>query len=270
MPELHRMYFSQHALEIYRRCPLRFRRRYLEGLYWSPLWSAPAAEREVVEKGEIFHLLARRYYSGLVAVPPAGHPWEPDLRAWLEELKRFLPRRDGCAYYPELELRLSQPGLRLMARLDLLVVAPDGTATVYDWKTERRLPRRSYLAHSLQTLVYRYLVCAAGGAYSPHGAFAPHQVTLVYWNPHEPGAPEAFPYSQSQFERDERQIRSLVAQILATPYPDGFRATTDERTCRTCEYRPLCHGRRWDAGDAEQDEDLDAELAWDAVPEVPI
>lgn len=264
------MFFSQHALELFRLCPLRFRRRYLEGLYWNKLWSAPAAERLAAEKGELFHLLARRYYSGLETGLPDGHPWAPDLGAWLKELARFCPaERAGHAFYPELELRLAQDQLRLLARLDLVVVAPDGTATIYDWKTERRLPRRSYLARSMQTLVYRYLLCAAGGAYSPRGGFAPEQVRMVYWNPQYPAEPVAFAYTPAEYERDEAQLRLRIGAVLATPVPEGFIATTDEKVCRYCEYRPLCHGRKWELAEAEAEEALAEELDW-SVPEIPL
>lgn len=267
---LESLYFSQHALDLYRLCPLRFRRRYLEGLYWSKLWSAPAPEREAVEKGELFHLLAQRYFSGLPCQLAPGHPWAPDLNAWVAELQRFCPAGlPGHAYYPELEVRLAQDQLRLLAKFDLLVVAPDGTATLYDWKTERRLPRPSYLKDSLQTLVYRYLLCAAAGAYSPRGAFAPEAVTLVYWNPQYPREPVRLPYSLARHEADEGNLRLRIGAILATPYPEGFAATTNEKTCRTCEYRPLCHGRKWETGDPEADEALAEELDW-SVPEIPL
>lgn len=263
------MFFSQHALELFRNCPLRFKRRYLEGLYWSKLWSAPAAEREAVARGELFHLMAQRYYSGLDPGLPDGHPWAPDLSVWLTDLERFCPYgRPGYAYYPELELRLAEDQLRLLAKIDLLVVAADGTATIYDWKTERNLPRRSFL-NNFQTIVYRYLLCAAGGAYAPEGAFPPDRTELVYWNPHYPTRPLPVQYSGAQFETDEGTLRSAIGNVLATPYPDGFVATTNEGRCRTCEYRPLCHGRRWETGDVESDEALAETLDW-SVPEIPL
>ena len=156
-----------------------------------------------------------------------------------------------------------------MAKFDLLVVEPDGKATIYDWKTERRIPRRSYLLKSPQTLVYRYMLCAAGGAYSPQGRFRPQDVSMVYWNPQYPDQWHRLKYTEAQFQKDEQYLRSQVAAILNTPR-DGFVATSEEQVCRFCEFRMLCHGQRAEQGDVEEEELLAEEtLSWDDLPELP-
>jgi hypothetical protein len=77
--------------------------------------------------------------------------------------------------------------LKLVAKFDLVVVDPDGKAMIFDWKTEKKLPTRTYLDKAPQTVVYRYMLCAAGGQYSPRGRFKPEEISMVYWNPMYPG-----------------------------------------------------------------------------------
>lgn len=264
-------HFSQSALGTYQVCPLRFRYRYVENLYWSTLWGSSPEERSGVERGQAFHLLARRYYSGLV---PAIWPDEvdpPELAFLLRLLQGFLPYEpEKGAYYPEHELRLSRPagGLRLMAKYDLLLVDKNGLATIYDWKTERRFPRRDYLLNHIQTKVYRYMLVAAGGSYSPRGRFLPEEVTLVYWNPGYPERWERFEYTTDQFRRDEQILQQLIARILQTP-SEGFLATPDQRVCRHCEYSPVCHGKKPESLVRAEEEWLFEEgLSWDRLPEL--
>jgi len=254
-------YLSALALRLFTECPLRFRRRYVEGLYLGGMADDPEEQRALLQ-GERFHLMARRYYAGLEPGTLGDARDRAELMGWLEQLKRYLPRDPVMACYPELELRLTQPALRLMAKFDLLTVHPDGTATIYDWKTLRRMPAQERLAEAFQTVVYRYVLCAAGGAYAPGRRFEPERVTMVYWNPLKGGREERFPYSASQFDADGERLRRLAAEILATP-PDGFLPTGDERICARCEYRPLCHGQAacgTDDGGAED---------WPVEEEVP-
>lgn len=278
-PPLAERHLSALALRLFTECPLRFRRRYIDGLYVGGMPDDPDEQR-ALRQGERFHLMARRYYAGLHPGTLGDAADRAELLGWLERLQRYLPRDTERAYYPELELRLHepslqpvrpdqpgspaqpvQPALRLMAKFDLLTVDPDGRATIYDWKTLRRMPARERLAEAFQTVVYRYVLCSAGGAYAPGGRFDPGQVTMVYWNPLKGGREERFPYSAAQFAADGERLRRLAAEILSTP-PGGFLPTGDERVCARCEYRPLCDGQAayWaDCEGAEEDGPVEEE-----------
>jgi hypothetical protein len=269
MQSLQERHMSAMALGTYQICPLRFRYRYLDNLYWSRLWGASPTEQKAVEQGQNFHLMARRYYSGLDPARVQDPVEQQQLEAWLGLLAGFLPLTFDRSFHPELELRLNRPDMRLMAKFDLVVVDPNGHATIFDWKTEKRMPRRSYLIKAPQTLVYRYMLCAAGGAYSPTGRFKPEEISMVYWNPLYPDRWERLPYSEAQFHKDEEHLQGLITRILRTDR-DLFLATTDERVCKTCEYQMICHGRRAERVDLEEEEWLHEEsLAWDNLPELP-
>jgi RecB family exonuclease len=267
MQPLDQRHLSAAALATYRLCPLRFRFRYLDNLYWSSQWGAGDVERTAMERGQHFHLMARRYYAGIDPGLSEGGEEKAVLEQWLYELQRFAPFTLDRAFYPELELRLTRPDLRLLSKMDLLVVDPDGRATIFDWKTEKRLPKRTYLASAAQTMVYRYLLCAAGGSYSPHGRFRPEEVTMLYFNPQHPGRPERFVYTEAQFQKDEQFFTQVWAQIVAMTR-EQFMPTTEERVCQRCEYQVICHGRRAEQVETEEEEWADQlNLSWEGMGE---
>lgn len=269
MQTLQERHMSAAALSTYQICPLRFRYRYIDNLYWSRQWGAPPEERRGLERGQNFHLMARRFYSGLEPAAVADPVEQTELEGWLALLAGFRTRTFDEAFFPELDLRLNRPGFRLMAKFDLVAVSSDGRATIYDWKTERKLPTRTYLTKAPQTLVYRYMLCAAGGQYSPRGKFRPEEISMVYWNPMYPHRWHRLEYSQAQFEKDDQHLQNLIAQILRTPR-EMFIATTDEGACRRCEYQMICHGRRAEQVEADDEEALfEATLSWDDLPVLP-
>lgn len=266
---LNERHMSAMSLRIYQLCPLRFKFRYLDGLYLNQPYAAKAEDRKAIERGEHFHLMARRYYAGLDPATVADPVEQRELDHWLGLLQGFLPRTFDRSFYPELELRLNRPDMRLMAKFDLVVVDPDGRAVIFDWKTERRMPKRQYLLKSMQTLVYRYMLCAAGGAYSPIGQFKREQISMIYWNPIYPHKWERLDYSKAQYRLDEEYLQQQIARIRATA-PDRFTATPEEAVCARCEYQMLCHGRRAEALEADEQEWLDDEaLTWDRLPDLP-
>lgn len=264
MSDYNRRFISAAALTAYQSCRLRYRFRYIDGLYWSKLWGSTSVERLTLERGQDFHLMARRMYAGLNPGLPSTDSLErnDELRSWLQLLGANLPLTLDRSFYPELSLRLNRPGYQLQANFDLLVVDPNGRAAIYDWKTESRPLNRQRLLAAAQTRIYRYMLCAAGGVYSPWGIFRPDQVEMVYWNPHYPRKQERLAYSDKEYQRDERDLSEQIGEILATPVR-GLLATTDLKTCAHCEYQMICHGRhteRVDSPDEEIEEDGTAYL----------
>jgi hypothetical protein len=262
-------HMSAMALSTYQSCALRFRYRYLDNLYWSRAWGATDEDRKALELGQNFHLMARRFYAGVDPAQVADPIDQKQLEHWLGLLQGYNPRTFDRQYYPELDLRLNRSGLKLMAKFDLVVVQPDGRAIIFDWKTEKRMPKREYLKKSMQTLIYRYMLCAAGGSYSPNGQFKPSDVTMIYWNPSFYTRPIELPYSDAQFAKDELYLQNLIAHILRTPR-ELFLATTQLSTCQRCEFNMLCHGRRAEQLDRDDEETLfEDTLTWDTLPDLP-
>lgn len=260
MNDVSQMYFSQHALATFDSCALKFRFRYMDGLYWPSTWAGDPKQLEAVEQGQLFHLAARRYYSGI----PAG-PLEEPVKSWFRKLERFRPRTEEAAFLPEQEIRLDAGGLKLMVKLDLLMVLPDGRGVIYDWKTTPHRPKASFFSRSLQTVVYRYVLKQAGHKYSPRGIFSPEDISIIYWNPRFPDEFVTLAYSREDFKRDEKILRKMIEEIKNKPYEEFF-ATADEQKCSHCVYAPICHGTSVDFSQLEEPED-ELELDWESIEE---
>lgn len=262
--DLNELYFSQSALTAYKNCPLKFKRRYLDGLYWPSDWGGDEEQKRVVEQGKLFHLLAQRYYSS-GEIPPNKEIIPENVKEWFEELKKFRPYHEQATFLPEHEIRVNDSGIKLVAKYDLLYIDNDDRLIIYDWKTNKTRPLTTYYLKHLQTIIYRYVLVKSGGAYSNRGSIHPGQVTMIYWNPRYPSYQEPLVYSQRQFEKDEKMITRLINEIKGLE-KDEFLAT-GEKACKYCEYRPICHGER--AVQVEIDEeDMDFDLDWEAVDEI--
>lgn len=253
---------TQSALADFAECPLRFRYRYLDGVRLPE--AVPPDARARVERGRAFHLLAHRYFAGLDPVVPPGVPHAAELGDWARALARFCPRRPDRTYLPEFELGLREPDLPLAARYDLLVLEPDGSRTIYDWKTAPLAPP-GRLADSLQTRVYRLVLALAGPPYAPA---APEGIRMVYWYPGDPDRPAVLTYSAGLLAGDRAALGERIARIRGTP-PEGMGPTGDDAVCRHCAYRPLCFGvAREEAAEEEEASEVLATFSWDELPEV--
>lgn len=249
---LAKLWFSQASISAWLNCSLKFKYRYIDGLYW-PMPTGGAVG-EHIEMGRKFHLLAQQYYSDSQVDLPPGND---ELQKWLTQLKKYLPKNDKHRFLPEYELRANHGSLRLLAKYDLLVASESGI-TIYDWKTEDKPPRPA-LASSVQTRLYLYLL-----SLTDYFVTNPQDMRMVYWNPRYPKEPLLITYSQQQKEQDGIWISKQVEDISASSV---FPATTDERNCRFCEYRPVCHGKGLEVVDAEFELD---EIDWDQIQEITL
>jgi radical SAM protein with 4Fe4S-binding SPASM domain len=245
-------YYSQFALSIYQSCQLRFRRRYLDGLYW------PRPADEQIRMGSDFHLISQRYFA-------YGHKerYDGELGRWLDAFYRFRPFDESLVFLPEQELRLSDGALRMVAKFDLIMLAPD-RVVIYDWKTDERRLVREYYERTYQTLFYRYMLVKAGSGYW-NRPIAPSDVVMIYWNPRYPSTVVSLPYDERQYRKDGERLGEMIEEIENRDI-DRFFATTEERVCRACEYSPICHGTP--PVDLEDETD-DLSLSWDDIEELP-
>ncbi|GAB6136887.1 PD-(D/E)XK nuclease family protein [Halanaerobaculum tunisiense] len=258
------LYFSASALQTYETCKLKFRRRYIDGLYWPSDWVRDEEDKKIYETGQQFHTLAERYYTHGQIVDPK-ELMSQELVSWLERLTEFRPYTEEGRLLPEQELRFAKGDLKLLAKYDLLYISPAGQAVIYDWKTNEHQLKEDYWADSLQTLVYRYLLTKAGGAYAPTDSWQPEDITLVYWNPRFPNQKLELYYNQAQFSRDEERLIDLMTEIKNREYDEFF--GVDNKRCHYCEYRPICHGQ--EALEIKlAEEDLELDVSWEEIDEL--
>ncbi len=263
--KLEKMYFSQNSLKIFSQCKMKFRKRYLDGLFWSN-WGLDSDETARTEKGRLFHLLAYRYFLDLDSKADRVNPEFQELAGWMESLKKFIKLSDGCSYYPEFELRINLGELRLQAKFDLIVIENNGRATIFDWKVQDKPLNRKLLQTSYQTIVYRYLLAGAGETIKGT-KIAPENISMVYWQPSYPSDPVKMDYSTALFGEDEMLLRKEIGRILDCDFNSPHIKTSDRKVCRYCEFCSICNDFQPDMNSISTDEP-DFDLDWDSTLEI--
>jgi len=269
--------FSQGSLQDYTECPRRFLLRYVLRLAWPGLESEPVMENErLMKQGERFHRLAQQYWLGVPAERLEAVIHDDELRLWWEPFARYAEGLRGArSLYPEASLSASLGEHRLVAQFDLIVAGADGKFTIFDWKTSRRKPRRTWLKERLQTRVYPYLLARAGAGLNGGRPIPPDDVEMIYWFPAYPDRPERFTYSVRQYAEDETHLSDLVKEIVRRAEAlseagslggDLFPLTGRTERCAFCNFRSLCErGERAGSsvGEEEQEQDFVQEFNLD-------
>ena len=245
-------HFSQASLQDYVDCRRRFQLRYLVGLAWPAVEAEPGLENERrLQLGAAFHRLMQQHLLGLPTdrlsrAVAAGGTESEELPRWWDSFQEHGASLEGYAETTDLsifpETSLTAPlgnGYRLVAKYDLLAIAPDGRAAIFDWKTYRKRPSRTWMEERLQTRVYPFLLALAGEHLNRGNPIKPDDVKMIYWYPEFPTEPERFAYSQAQFEQDGETLNALVREIAGLAEED-FSLTGFIERCRFCNYRSLC------------------------------
>lgn len=143
------------------------------------------------------------------------------------------PRRIGArgplgpGTYAEVEVRV--PALKWRGFIDLLVIGPDGTVEIRDFKTGVRSDD-----HEFQMKTYAVL-WSADSELNPSGAL-PTRLTVSY-----PGGDVAVPVpgvQEADAFRAELRARAMTARELARTHPPEARPSFDG--CKGCDVRHLC------------------------------
>ena len=232
------MYFSQKALSTYEHCPLKFKYRYLDELYWPQKES----DREIaLERGRLFHLLACRYYSGNKVDGEKVN--DEKLKTWIQRLKSFCSIERNGNFSPEYELRLNKKikgeRLKLVARFDLIHIYSKGNELViYDWKTGNKSLQKNRLHNNYQTSIYLFIVYLAGNSYFSDLNLNPSDIKLIYWNPRFPEQKCEIYYNHHRYEKDRSLLINKIEEIKNMKKEDFVSPPGVD--CKYCEYRQIC------------------------------
>ena len=234
--------FNQANLQDYVDCPRRFQLRYVQGKRWPAVAAEPLSEHETfVRRGAQFHRLVERHQLGLPAESLIAGLDDPILRSWWDAYLSFaaLHALPGQRL-PEFRLSGELFGVRVVAALDLVVVAPGSHVTIFDWKTYSHMPPRSWLATRMQTVLYPYLVAAVGPALWGDW-LQPDLVSMVYWGSAAPDSPVTFQHSAEQHRLNGARLRELVQAILGGEAGAVWPLTAETRLCAHCQFRSHCN-----------------------------
>lgn len=262
--------FTQGSLQDAADCPRRFELRYIKRLRYPAVEAAPALQFERrTRQGARFHKLVQQHLLGVPAETLARSLGDdPELATWWDTFCA-----SGVAGLPEqrhaeITLGAHLGGRRLIAKYDLLALAPGGEAVIVDWKTGRRAQTERHLQSRLQTILYR-TVLAKAGAHLYGGPIPPERIRMIYCFVARGGERVSFDYSAEQLRADEAYLLSLMETMDGA---ERFPLTENETRCRFCTYRSLCE--RGDAGPLDlldEDDALDEvtfELDFDQIAEI--
>ena len=236
-------YFSQHALNLFKQCPLKFRFRYLDGFFWPGSWGQTAESQKLIDQGKKFHKLANRYYSRGWIPEKTGK--NKQLVKWFSRLTNFCPYQEQGSYKPEYELRLNVMELKLMAKYDLIFIDHSRShLIIYDWKTGKRPPEYKKMSGNLQTSVYLLVMARAVNEYFVQaGDITLDSLKLCYWNPRHPKRDINIDYNMKRYSRDKEKISNLISQIREYSYED-FKINKKQKKCTDCRFQAVCGPRK--------------------------
>jgi CRISPR/Cas system-associated exonuclease Cas4 (RecB family) len=239
--------FSQHSLQDYLDCPLRFKLRHLDEFAWPAARTDDQMEYELRQRqGVEFHRLVQQMAAGIphdiLRVGIHDERVRADWDAFLAALPVFpveLSDQSGQIRLAEHTLATRLEGHRLLAKYDLLVIRPGERIWIFDWKTGARPFTHSQMAARIQTRVYLYLAAVAGSQWNGGRPFAPEQVEMIYWQTADPHNIIHLPYSASQLDADRLYLGDILREI-EDRMPSDYPKTDDTHRCRFCSYRSFC------------------------------
>ncbi len=245
-------HFTQSNLQDYVDCARRFQLRYVDNQAWPGVQAEPLLEHErFLERGSRFHRLVERHQLGLDPVTLESAIDDPQVLNWWRSYLQFtdLHQLEGRRY-PEFTLTAELEGYRFSATYDLLVVLPDHSVMIFDWKTYRRLPESRFLEQRVQTRLYM-LVAALSAERFLGRVLDLSGLRIVFWCVSDPTAPVEFTYSQRCFDQDRSFFRRVVDSIYQRSVDDVWPLVADDVFCRYCLFRSLC-GRGVEGGDLDE------------------
>jgi len=192
---------------------------------------------------------------------------DPRLAVWWRNWREQAPVVPEGAVFGETMLSVPLAGRRLVAKFDRVVLADDGRAWIFDWKTGRKKPEQAAYAQSWQTLVYRFVLVEAGAVLNEGRSPAPDDVTLVYWHAQYPQALQPIGYSASEHARARVLLSAAIAAIEALPDAAAYAKTDDVSECARCEFHTYCNRPVARRDDWDIDED---ELDWEQIAEAEL
>ena len=264
--------FSQSSMQDYVECARRFELRYIKNLRYPAPQVQEALEYEARKRrGDRFHRLVRQCLLDIPAdILTKSLGDDDELAAWWRTFTDSGLKGLPSERYAEITLQTHLDGCRLIAKYDLLAMAPGGPAVIMDWKTTSYALPQHILRSRLQTRVYRY-VLARAGAHLYGEAIPPENIRMTYCFVALGGGRITFDYSRQQMEEDENYLRGLIAEVRSS---EEFALTHEKRRCRYCQFRSYC-GRgegagQWDASDFDDEtgDDEDFEIDFDQIAEI--
>lgn len=240
--------FSQSNLQDFKDCRRRFYLRHIQQLAWPAVEAEPIMENEKwMRQGSAFHHMIHQFILGIPESVLSRQVRSEPLAGWWANFLAYKSTLAGiqlkeAILHPEFTLSAHVGKFSVVAKYDLLVIMPDSSIVIYDWKTSRLRPKQSTLENRLQTLVYPVVASTCCPELLYPMEIPPTQISMVYWFAGYPDQPEVFTFDQHALDRGRQKLETLMDTMtrLLSQGEEAFTLTTDQEKCTFCIYRSLC------------------------------
>lgn len=246
-------------------CPRMYYYRWIRELRWpTPTDRDYRTAEAMTDQGSAFHAAIQRVSLGILTLDQAIQLSSGEVASWLKRFKAAIRLPEEAGVYSEIPLSMKRGDVVWSGKIDLLVLE-SGRATIYDWKTTRRVRSLDRYADSPQTRLYRALVAANLDALMPERAAEP-EICMVYWFANDPENPLELRYDAEQREADLRFLDRYADEMRSEEETD-FIKTADPKTCAWCRYRTYCRPAGEEPSfDEETFEPPSEDITWDWAP----
>ena len=228
--------FSQSSLQSYVNCPRQFELRYITKLAWPAQKYADTEKYELdLAAGQTLHQAIQRYLLGfpeglILEGLQAGN--DPRIPIWFSNFHSRLGYLKGNPdFIAELPVSIALEPYWLTAKFDYLCLE-NGRASIFDWKTSARKPRKAQLQESMQTKVYLNVAQRSGIGLETKSP------TIRYWEANFPDLELTYTPTQADLERQFGELKTLINEIATET---EFSRTKVLGRCVYCRYRSFCN-----------------------------
>lgn len=258
--------FTQHSLATFEKCPLKFKKRYLEALKWNTFPEEEVKKR--LEKGNDFHLLAHRYFMNIDTDLSEMCEDVESIDLWMKSLKENFILNENHKYLPEYKLRYVKGDLKLEANFDLIIVKDDAIE-IWDWKTHEENNKNTKFKfkqyeNTLQTKVYMFVLKELSDLVAGKEIKA-ENITMYYWQPSPPKIITQINYSNDLHIEFQNNLKEKLQNVLEYDYKI-FEKEKYVKHCKMCEFNWFCNNERVSLDVTDEDFSVD-DLDWDEVEE---
>lgn len=237
------MIFSQSSIECFKMCPLRFKMKYLDKLYWKK--DLNDEQKQKLEEGRLFHIVAHRYFAGVYN--ENLYTADEKIHQWVQMLMKYFTFNECRIYKPEYKIIINHKNYILEATYDLIEMS-NGEIVIWDWKTGSDADEgiytkkyRNKLAGSMQTIIYlftagKYFGCPCS------------EIKMNYWQPFNKKLICQIKYNEELKQMYEEEIDNILDTITNYNYDnsDNSDCSINAENCCRCEYEWICRSKKQD------------------------
>lgn len=252
--------YSAKSIQDFLDCPRRFELKYLLQQSWPAPITQPVLQFEHhVKLGNEFHHLVHQYLSGIQLDLIKNNSSSDEVILWIQEFQTFFSQFKISQHFSELPLVMPFEGVYFNAVIDFVGLEMNGGILIADWKTSAFPQNKNRLIHSIQSILYPFIVFECRKGLFPDWHGNPDDIEMLYWFADHPGNVITIKYSQAQHNDNRIYLHDMIEKIQAKS-PRNFKKTDELKKCAYCQYRSLCE-RKIEIGDIKgMDDEIDIDI----------